>query len=82
MNALDLARDGYAPYSQQWSVNVQRQLPFKVLLTTAWLGNRVIHLPSHLNPINQLNPQFLALQGKLADTFSPGQTQVDGVNLP
>ncbi len=82
VHALSLSNDGFAPYSQQWSINVQRQLPFSVLLTTAWVGNRVIHLPSNLNTINQLNPQYLALQGKLSDTFTSGQTQVDGVSLP
>ncbi len=82
INAFNPSADGFAPYSQQWSVNVQRQLPFRTFLTAAWVGNRIIHLPSALNPINQLNPQYLALQGKLSDTFTAGQTQVDGVNLP
>ncbi len=82
VHAFDTSRDGFAPYSQQWNVNVQRQLPFRTFLTASWVGNRVIHLPSGLNPINQLDPQYLALQGKLGDKFAAGQTQVDGVNLP
>ncbi len=75
--------DGYAPYSQQWNINVQRELPYNMLLTAAWVGNRVIHLPSQLNEINQLNPMYDAQFGsQLADTFSPGSTSVDGVPLP
>jgi hypothetical protein len=74
--------DGYAPYSEQWNVNVQRELPWNVFLTAAWVGNRGIHLPSNLNPINQLNPSYLSMGSKLADVFKPGQTQLDGVNLP
>ena len=75
--------DGYAPYSQQWNLNLQRELPYSMFVTAAWVGNRIIHLPSQLNRINQMNPQYDAQYGsQLADTFAPGQTQVDGVNLP
>ncbi len=82
IEAFDPVHDGYAPYSQQWNINLQHQLPFSTFLTAAWVGNRVIHLPSQLNTPNQLNPQFLSLGSKLSDTFAPGQTQVDGVSLP
>jgi hypothetical protein len=73
--------DGYAPYSEQWNVNVQRQLPYNTFLTAAWVGNRVVHLPSQLNRINQLNPSYLSMGSQLADTFT-GSAPVDGVNLP
>ncbi len=82
IEAFDPVHDGLAPYSQQWNVNVQRQLPFNTFLTAAWVGNRVIHLPSQLNDPNQLDPKYLSLGSKLADVFAPGQTQLDGVNLP
>ncbi len=82
IEAFDPVHDGYAPYSQQWVLNVQRQLPFSTFLTAAWVGNRVIHLPSKLNNPDQLDPQYLALGSKLGDVFAPGQTQLDGVNLP
>ncbi|KAA6463180.1 hypothetical protein DYQ86_07600 [Acidobacteria bacterium AB60] len=74
--------DGYAPYSQQWNINLQRELPWNTFIIAAWVGNRVIHLPSQNNEINQLDPKYLALGSKLADTFAPGQTSVDGVPLP
>ncbi len=82
IEAFDPIHDGFAPYSQQWVINLQRQLPFKTFLTASWVGNRVIHLPSQLNAPNQLNPQYLSLGSKLSDVFAPGQTQLDGVNLP
>ncbi len=82
VHAFSPSHDGFAPYSQQWNINVQRQLPFRTLLTASWVGNRVIHLPSNLNPINQLDPKYLALGAKLGDQFKAGTTQVDGVNLP
>jgi len=74
--------DGYAPYAEQWNANYQRELPYNMFLTVAWLGNRVIHLPSQLNPINQIDPAHLALGSQLADTFGPDDTEVDGVPLP
>jgi len=47
--------DGYAPYSEQWNVNVQRRIPYDIFITAAWVGNRVIHLPSQLNtPISSI----------------------------
>ena len=75
--------DGYAPYSQQWNINVQRELPYSMFIDAAWVGNRIIHLPSQNNRIDQMNPNFDASLGpKLADTFAAGQSTVDGVNAP
>lgn len=74
--------DGYAPYSQQWNVNVQRELPYSMRVQAAWVGNRVIHLPSQNNRIDQMNPTYLSMGSKLDDVFAPGQTTLDGVKLP
>jgi hypothetical protein len=82
INAFSKKRDGYAPYSQQWNVNLQRELPYNIFMTAAWVGNRIIHLPSQNNKINQLDPKYLALGSALNDTFNPGDTSVDGVPLP
>src|SRR6185437_12093316 len=49
-------KDGYAPYSQEWNVNVQRELPYNMFATIAYMGNREIHLPSQLNSLNQMDP--------------------------
>ena len=59
--------DGFAPYSEQWNVNVQRRIPYDMFVTAAWVGNRVIHLPSQLNTPNQLDPKY----------FCPGQLILD-----
>lgn len=85
-------KDGYAPYSQQWNVNLQRELGWNTFLTAAWVGNRVIHLPSQLNPINQMDPKYDAQYGNvmdpvtkqsvLADTFSSGRAQAMGFTTP
>jgi hypothetical protein len=64
--------DGYAPYSQQWNVNVQRELPYNMLFTGAWVGNRVIHLPSQLNRIDQMDPALDAKYGNVMSSCNPG----------
>ena len=74
--------DGFAPYTQQWNLNIQRELPYNMLFTAAYVGNRLIHLPSQNNEINQMNPTYLSLGSHLGDTFTTGSTAVDGVPLP
>jgi hypothetical protein len=63
INAFDPSFDGIAPYDIVWSIGVQRELPYNMFLTANYTGNRGNHLPSQLNPINQLPPQFLAQYG-------------------
>jgi hypothetical protein len=74
--------DGFAPYSQQWNVNVQRELPYDMFLTAAWVGNRTIHLPSQLNSINQLDPKYFALGNDLNLSFADGSAQAKGYQPP
>ena len=51
---------GKIPYTQGWNVGVQRELPWNMFLSASYIGNRSLHLPSLLNPINQTNPSSLA----------------------
>jgi hypothetical protein len=74
--------DGFAPYSQQWNINVQRRIPYDMFVTAAWVGNRVIHLPSQINQISQLNPSFLSLGSQLGLSFSTGAAQAAGFTTP
>lgn len=83
---------GYAPYSQQWNVNLQRDLGWNTLITAAYVANRVIHLPSQNNKIGQMDPKYDAQYGDvidpvtnqsvLADKFSTGDAQRMGFSLP
>jgi hypothetical protein len=75
-------KDGYAPYAEQWNANYQRELPYNMFMTAAWLGNRVIHLPSNLNKIDQLDPKYLALGSQLGLSFQDGSAQAAGFSLP
>jgi hypothetical protein len=74
--------DGFSPYSQQWNVNIQRQLPYDTFLSAAWVGNRVIHLPSQLNAPGQLDPKYLSLGSDLGLRFDNGTAQAKGYTLP
>ena len=40
---------------------MQRELPYNMRVQAAWVGNRVIHLPSQNNEIDQMNPSYLSL---------------------
>lgn len=74
--------DGYAPYTEQWNVNVQRQLPYDLYFTAAYVGNREIHIFSNLNHPNQYPESALALGAKLNDSFYTGSAQADGFTAP
>jgi len=74
--------DGFAPYSEQWNVNVQRELPYDMFVQAAWVGNREIHLPSQLNSINQLDPKYFALGNDLNLSFADGSAQAKGYTTP
>jgi len=50
---------GKIPYTQGWNAGIQRELPGNMFLSVAYIGNRSLHLPSLLNPINQTNPKYL-----------------------
>lgn len=44
------------PYSQQWNLTIERQLPQSVFLSVAYVGNKGSRLTSSLNPVNVLDP--------------------------
>ena len=52
---------GKYPYSESWNAGIQRELPWNLLLLVSYVGNRGVHLPSQLQPWNQLNPDLLNL---------------------
>ena len=52
---------GKYPYSESWNAEIQRELPWNLLFSVAYVGNKGIHLPSGLQPFNQLDPNYLGL---------------------
>ena len=55
------------PYSQTWSLGLQKELPGKLVLDVHYWGNKGTHLLNTWN-INQLPDQYLALGNKLNDS--------------
>jgi hypothetical protein len=56
------------PWSMQWNVNVQRELPGSILLDVAYVGNRGLQLARLGNAgfaMNQVDPQYLSLGSRL-----------------
>jgi hypothetical protein len=82
IHELNPAKDGRAPYNQTWNINVQRQLPYDMVLSVAYIGNRDIHLPSQLNPPNQLNPSYLKYGALLGDLINSPQAIAAGFTPP
>jgi len=73
---------GLAPYQESWSVNLQRQLPWNMFLTLAYVGNRDIHLPSALNPVNQPNPSILQYGSLLSKSITSTEAVAAGFTVP
>jgi hypothetical protein len=52
------------PYQANWSFDIQRQLPFKLVVTAAYVGNVGVHLMTPIQ-LNQIPDSDLALGSKL-----------------
>jgi hypothetical protein len=58
--------DGVAPYAENIQIQVQRQLPGQIMLSTGYVENTGVHLASLLMPTTQMPPQYLPL-GNIMD---------------
>ncbi len=77
------------PYSGQWNLTAERQLPSNTLLSVSYVGTKGTHLPSALSPINVLNPldpTITAIGSDLAvsynDAAGPATFAAHGVAQP
>jgi len=64
------------PYVQQWSMSVQRDLPWSSVATFAYVGSKGTHLTDQLQ-INQLPPVPAS-----KNPFSPGEPFLPSINPP
>lgn len=71
------------PYSSQWNLTLERELPSSFFLAVSYVGTKGTHLPSRKNPLNVLNPfspQFTDLASTPFTSYSNGvATTVDTV---
>lgn len=77
------------PYSSQWNLTVERQLPQNFFAALSYVGTKGTHLPSSLSPLNvldPLNPAISSLGTDLNVSYNnangPATFAKDGVNLP
>jgi hypothetical protein len=77
------------PYSSQWNVTVERQLPHNFFTSISYVGTKGTHLPSALSPLNVLNPNNSAVSGlgsdldvSYNDPNGPATFTKDGINVP
>jgi hypothetical protein len=63
------------PYSQMYDLGIQRELPWNLFTSVTYVGNHGVHLPSALNPTNQLNPAYLSLGQTLGQTWTSPAAQ-------
>ena len=66
LNMLD-PTDGLSPYMQNYTFDIERQLPGQTTLSVAYVGNEGTHLASLLMPTTQMPPQYLSLGNTLVN---------------
>ncbi len=70
------------PYSHQWNITVDRELGRNLALSVAYVGSAGRRLPSSIDPLNAIDPQYLSMGDALFAEFEPGMTSLNGVPLP
>ena len=73
---------GTAPYDTAWSFRVQRELPYDMFLSVAYLANRAIHLPTTLELSNQPNPSVLQYGSLLGENILSPDVVAAGFTQP
>ncbi len=79
---LDAQTDGTAPYVQAWNAGIQRQLPWNMFLSVAYVGNRAIRLPGTLHLNDQLNPVELKYGSLLGESVTSPDAIAAGIQIP
>ncbi len=73
---------GRAPYDSAWNIGVQRELPWNMFITVAYVGNRAIHIPSSLHQPEQPHPSILSY-GSLLGELATSQDAINaGITIP
>lgn len=79
---FDPKTSGLAPYNEAWNFSVERSLPWNMFFTASYVGNRDVHLPSQLNPYDQLNPAYLSYGSLLSDPVTSPAAVAAGIKIP
>jgi len=69
--------------NQTWTVDLQRNLPFNIMLDTAYVGSHTVRLWSGWENINQVNPSYLSLGDTLITYITSAEEAANyGVPYP
>ncbi len=68
-NISGMVRQQQISYSEQWSLDVQRQLPWSIVATLGYVGNNGLHLYTPIN-YNQITDSDLKLGSQLTTTVT------------
>lgn len=50
-----------SPQSQQYTLSLERQVPYDIVLQATYVGNHGVHIPAGPYNLNQLNPSYFSL---------------------
>ena len=69
-------------FMQSWTLNVQRELPFNILLDAAYVGSHTTGLWTGLENINQTDPKYLSLGNLLYEDANSPAAAAAGIKVP
>ena len=75
-------KSGVAPRFQNWSLSIQRELPWKLVAEVAYIGNRGTRLSVNHFPLNHLDPKYYALGNLLNSRIDAPAVVAAGYKSP
>jgi hypothetical protein len=76
------AKDGRAPYFQNYQFSVQQEFGAKTSLEVAYVGVKGTRLGNGLISINQVDPRYLSLGTLLTQPATSAAAQAAGIRIP
>jgi hypothetical protein len=73
---------GKQAYTQTWTVDIQRQLPFQMFADVAYVGNKGQRLPASLENLNQVPASYLSLGPLLNQDINSTAAATAGFHSP
>jgi hypothetical protein len=67
---------------QSWSVDIERDLPFNIMLDAAYVGSHTVRTWTGNENINQVNPSYLSLGNTLYEDVNSPDAVAAGIKLP
>jgi len=77
-----LRSDGRAPYFQNWSFTLERELAQRINLEVTYLGTKGTRIGNGLVHWNELDPRFLSLGSLLTRPVTSPEAQAAGIRVP